>query len=491
MVVDVDSDAGPTVLEIAAEIRREFLSRRMTEGDGQAPPGATQPGEKWAFKTEGARKSMADLDSSLAEASARAEKNRKELGSYLESLKSRTFDAEEREELLVSMPTDFDDVVDLNTQLATTRRQTRQAKAEASQAGWAVAKSSPPAPPEAEERLKLPSFLEKYFFEDKAAEQIPHLRLKREEERVLAGGAPVPEVETELQKVANQIARLDALLLKREAVAKARLQASQVSLDATKDRLQKESESAEMEKIEFLRKLKEKGLMRSASHSQVGSTRGSEPSSALQSARGSVCSEAPSALSVIVPEGPADWSGWSSTADEAAFGGPQEPATAPATPSGSGHEEEADTNTFMTATTARLGPVGPAPKPRPKRPAQSLALARLPPVAEEELREPMPGATLDETQAAEPELEEDPYAARPDGPGGPLAHRRAAAAAGAGAGLGREVHPIPPDALRRCGLGGRLEGLLEGFKGFEGLHLVDQVQQGRGLARRCLPEGLR
>merc|ERR1711971_797549 len=82
-----------------------------------------------------------DLEHVLSQASSRTHALQSELKSYLEKLRSQTFAAEGRaekltreeearqaddthdKELLVSMPADFEDVVDMNARLSKARRQ--------------------------------------------------------------------------------------------------------------------------------------------------------------------------------------------------------------------------------------------------------------------------------------------------------------------------------------------------------------------------------
>eukprot|EP00930_Biecheleria_cincta_P042769 TRINITY_DN29428_c0_g3_i1.p1 TRINITY_DN29428_c0_g3~~TRINITY_DN29428_c0_g3_i1.p1 ORF type:complete len:1288 (+),score=336.76 TRINITY_DN29428_c0_g3_i1:47-3910(+) len=392
-------------LELAQQIRRDFLSRQVMREDkddeddpGDAVPEggqaeARQPeattADSWVFRTDDARRSMANLEASLAKAKERADRDRLELGGYLDGLRSKTFQVEadasantaEEEELLVSMPPDFEDVVDINASLAAADRRSRgRAKKEeesrtSAQPGATASTSSTARSARGssseKDGFRMPSFLEKYFLEDKA-EQLPIVRLQQEEDRV----ANAPREMSELERGLRQIAKLDSLLSSREAVGAAKLKAARQELDVTKERLRRESESSEQEKIEVLRQLKEKGMLRSSAPScaSVGSSRApSEPShSVLNSARGSTTSLVPA-----MPTSPAnggssvDWSGWACSVVEA------EPAPRDAAlqllqrqpPQDAGatadrqdkaeEEEELDTGTFsLTSERANLGSLG-------------------------------------------------------------------------------------------------------------------------------------
>jgi hypothetical protein len=94
--------------------------------------------------------------------------------------------------------------------------------------------------------LRIPAFLQKYFSEEKALEQLPHKRLEKEE--LEAERVRLPDEETELQKNLRQIARLDSMLLKREAAGTAQLQSAMVELEAARASLAKEAAQTKAEK---------------------------------------------------------------------------------------------------------------------------------------------------------------------------------------------------------------------------------------------------
>jgi hypothetical protein len=409
---DADDSENATedssVAEMALQIRRDLLERRIlgtseepavhkedgieaasTEAKGQIKTSeSTNAGTAWVPRTDDARSAIEGTDKTLMEAFVKAEARRKELTSFMEDLRKRTFedptglgaaDTASREtgssghgsknkELLVSLPADFEDLVDLNAQLSGQRRekaaQRKRAAAAASNAkasdkqASASAKASArsrsmpqlgrgisteagkpavkdvqdegqEAATEAGERLRVPAFLEKYFREDKALEQLPHKRLEKEEEE--AERVRLPDEESDLQQCLRQIGRLDGLLLKREAAGSARLQASKLDLDAAKEKLSREADNINEQKIQVLQRLKERGLV-SAASSAARSGRSSrsecstvEPSGTPTSSRSLATTdggELPSSRSRAtnfvrqVEEAPAisDWSGWTSTA---------------------------------------------------------------------------------------------------------------------------------------------------------------------------------
>ncbi|CAE7253743.1 unnamed protein product [Symbiodinium microadriaticum] len=257
-IEDVPPDAASDdMLAAAAQIRRDWLARQLMDDneESEAPQEDEQDSGRWHLRTEDGRRSLGELEESLAKAKQRAERGRRELAGYLETLRSKTFQADETdamkdEELLVSLPVDFEDVVDINTSLTAERRKSRHRGPGASRDKGAT----PPGNTKGlSEDFKLPAFLEKYFFEEKAVEELPIVRLQVEE----AAG------ESAVDKIARQIARLDTLLARREADGMARLKASKAEVEATKERLKRESEKSEAEKIELLQQLKERGFLRS------------------------------------------------------------------------------------------------------------------------------------------------------------------------------------------------------------------------------------
>jgi len=315
-------------LDIAAQIRRDLLSRQLLEEEGEAEQEMEEKFQKRALTTDDAKRSMGELEDSLAKAYQRGERDRLELGSYLEALRSRTFQAPvedsafltgPEEEPLISMPDDFDDVVDINASMAAAeRRRGRPTSAEGSQHPTPEADKTSVPESNSATSLRLPSFLEKYFDEDKAAQELPIVKMQLEEAR----GVKTKDKETELDKGLRQIERLDVLLATREASGIARIKASKVELDAAKERLRQDGEKGEQEKYDLLRKLKEKGMLRSSAPSCATSRAPSEPShsvvqsasqSRLNSARGSTTSLVATTPTPVSPAGEAklvDWSGW-------------------------------------------------------------------------------------------------------------------------------------------------------------------------------------
>ncbi|CAK0837282.1 unnamed protein product, partial [Prorocentrum cordatum] len=375
-------DDDSEVAELARQIRRDMLARRLAEEEGDAPPEpdasgapaadpAGHPG-RWALRTEEARRSLAALQAGLDEASARAEEQRRQLGEYVSELRSRPFAAEEappaeqsppapgatptappaaagepaeggeapqpEEERLVSMPADFDDVVDLNAHHAAQRRRHQSRGGPAGAAGALQVAEAAEAGSSA--TLNLPSFLEKYFFEEQAVEQLPHMRLRHEEEKQKGG------TDSALERGLRQIARLDGLLAKREADAQARLEVAKVDFGAACERLQRQREDVERDKIEKLRRLKERGLIPSRGASRATSAQASEAGSPA-SRRG---------LQVAVPapggEPAADpmWSSWTCSGAPAEAPASAEPSrgggSAGAGGADEGGVEEPDTSTF-------------------------------------------------------------------------------------------------------------------------------------------------
>ncbi|CAE7685352.1 unnamed protein product [Symbiodinium sp. CCMP2456] len=241
-IEDVRPDAASDdMLAAAAQIRRDWLARQLMDDNevseaSQEEQASAAVAVQWGTvmqepgRTEDGRRSLGELEKSLAKAKQRAERGRRELAGYLETLRSKTFQADEAdnmkdEELLVSLPVDFEDVVDINASLTAERRKSRHREPGppdwkhfqvlspiATQRLLAVATSGE----EHLETTELPAFLEKYFFEEKAVEELPIVRLQVEE----AAG------ESAVDKIARQIARLDTLLARREADGMARLKAS-------------------------------------------------------------------------------------------------------------------------------------------------------------------------------------------------------------------------------------------------------------------------
>jgi hypothetical protein len=468
------------VAELATQIHRDLLVRRLldngepVEEEGNGTSAASQEqddlsgrsdtsastGSRWVPRTADARTAIDDSEKAVKEAAARAEANRRELGAFLEELRSRTFEAPdlpekasgsrvggkdtlrpEEPERLVSLPVDFDDMVDLNAQLSNQRRSsTTQRRSSAGSSGPTAPRSSIKRRSDAKdsaaeeeaaaarERLHIPSFLQKYFDEEKALEQLPHKRLEKDEtekERVR-----LPDEEDELQRNLRQIAKLDGLLVRREASAQARLQAAKIDLEAARDRLRVEADKSQEEKIEFLRQLKDSGLIGGGSAS-VSSRRtskcstiepytansGSLSSRSLATTDGGELSIASSrggpTVSHVEESSPVAWSGWTSTAapnttedvDEGGQGSLQLLPTSsfveeqPATPT---NVTDSDTFTFnLTSTTASFAQAQPSNER--KRPPSGL-----PPVAEDERGESNDTDLMLEDHVAD--IVDDPYA---------------------------------------------------------------------------------
>lgn len=442
-------------LELAQQIRRDFLSRQVMEeeradeeepADAEAKQQEAMTADSWVFRTDDARRSMAELEASLSKAKERSDRDRLELGGYLNGLRSKTFQVEtddsanaaEEEELLVSMPPDFEDVVDINASLAVADRRSRargrkqdesgagEHPPSASAASGSTARSrggsSGNAPSEKAGGFRMPSFLEKYFLEDKA-DQLPIVRLQQEEDRAVNA----PKEMSELERGLRQIAKLDTLLCSREAVGAAKLKVARQELDATKERLHRESESSEQEKFQVLRQLKEKGMLRSSAPScaSVGSSRApSEPShSALNSARGSTTSLVPAAMPPSPSSGGVDWSGWASSAAEAEpapraaalqllQGEPPQGATA-AQQNKAEEDDEPDTGTFsLTSERANLGSLGSLGAKTGSRPMPTKLLE--PVIESEDTIAATAEEDLDSEDGEEIELEAPPLALQDD-----------------------------------------------------------------------------
>jgi len=381
--------SGAEVLDLATQLRRDLLAFRLSEGtdeagDASAAAGgggggggtanAAGPDQRWLLRTPDAQKSFEDMERSLAKANQRTESSRRELSQYLDELQARTFrpppaepGAEAAsEEPLVSIPADFDDVVDLNAQIAGSHRRALPAPGDASGSGGGASVG-----------FKLPSFLEKYFLEDKAVEQLPHRQLQDKEEKAKGGE------ETELQRGLRQIARLDGLLAKREAAGNARVKAAKVEFEAAKDRIQRHEDDLRQQKIATLQKLKEKGLMKSNSSAPRDKSSASTSASSAASGRSGAAENHTKLAVVELPRSPmaagaiVEWSGWTSTADPeeisapASLEAPDEPPTPARGPAE--HPDEPDTGTFLL--TSMTGHLGDLAAPRRQQAARAAAEA--------------------------------------------------------------------------------------------------------------------
>jgi len=366
--------ATSDILDVAMQIRRDLLAFRISSeyqateaGDGEGirnNNSSTNGGSgddansfnemRSILRTPDGCKSLRDMENSLAQAGQRAEARRRELGSYLVDLQSRTFappDAADEEPLVV-LPGDFDDAVDMNTQHATLQRRQGAWSGKQGRGGGAggsgglgrrgvssgldlgmaencmtehggssSSTSSAGGGGGSGGGFQLPDFLDKYFDDDKAAEQLPHKQLEDMEVKA-KGGA-----ESELQKALRQVAKLDGLLAKREALGAARVQAAHQEFEQHKAKLQREAEMTEDTKRLVLQRLKQRGLL----HGSAGSSRASSKSTSLVSSTrasitdGGSCTTRPSRLEASVtmvalattsaPRAAlADWSGWTSTA---------------------------------------------------------------------------------------------------------------------------------------------------------------------------------
>jgi hypothetical protein len=257
---------------------------------------------------------------------------------------------------------------------------------------------------QAKQRLHIPDFLQKYFNEDKAIAELPHKRLEkeeREEERVR-----LPEEESELQRNLRQIARLDGLLLRREAAGTARLQAAKVDLEAARDKFGKEAEKTQAEKIEILQRLKDRGLMSgttsvasrrstkshcseistiepsgtpgisgSCSSRSLATTEGGElPSSRTRGLHSSLIVQHLEEVELVST----DWSAWTSTApgdSEAAMLTPSGDQRVPAT-----NITDSDTSTFELTS----GTVSPSKQPTSSAGINAARKAAVLPTVEED-----------------------------------------------------------------------------------------------------------
>eukprot|EP00435_Cladocopium_sp_Y103_P000101 s905_g1.t1 len=84
-------------------------------------------------------------------------------------------------ELLVSLPPDFDDVVDINASLTSAERRRSKPRNSISSEGGSGAEGRAGGAPELAEGFRLPTFLEKYFYDEKAVE-IPIVQMQHEEQ---------------------------------------------------------------------------------------------------------------------------------------------------------------------------------------------------------------------------------------------------------------------------------------------------------------------
>lgn len=421
---EVDSGGGNTsVLEIAAQIRRDLLACHLSEEapEDAVPEDAEQVSSpRWAPKTEDARKSMKDLEQSLAKATERSDDSRQQLAQYLDDLHAKMFVEDPSSsstappEPLVYMPEDFEDLCDLNAQLAVSRR------------------GRPPS--KDAEQLQLyqgPSCMEKYFLDniDKRRRAVQMLE-------DLATEEPTAKEAGDLDRGLDQIARLDNLMAVREAEANTRLQKAKRELEKFKERLRREEEVEEKEKLEKLRKLKEKGLIRSRTQtgllaadraatkdpsagraSVAGSTR---PQSMLGAATSVSSALVAQEQQLSLPEESAQpicWGGWFSSDPSALAvedaGGPQiaappvpaTPSTAEALPYAEDPAEPDATTFALTSTTAFLAGLGQEAKP---------AATSGPPSAEPVKAWALEPVAEDEDEAPALALEDDVYAGEPD-----------------------------------------------------------------------------
>lgn len=340
-----EEDEGAPELEedLAAQIRRDWLAKRILEGlseppskqdgtwqNGGAPEGPTEHAEpssgspRFQLKTPEARKSLQDLEHDLKQKSAVAARQRDELNGYVDALRKRTFASQpdsddegtaggtSKEEPLVLLPREFDEIVDMNAQISASRRASTKKSQGRGSMPRGQARGALPNADEGTGQLKLPGFLEKYFNDDIAAQQIPLLQL---EDRL----APQKTTKKELDGMAKElqkIARLDGLLAKCEAEGSARVRAAQIDLDMTRERIRRESLDAQEEKVRMLERLKERGLLRKSNNtSRAPSGRNTAAPSTICSARSSVAgSSASSVLAIPTEPDFMDWSGWTSTA---------------------------------------------------------------------------------------------------------------------------------------------------------------------------------
>mmetsp|Transcript_113688 Transcript_113688/g.196413 ORF Transcript_113688/g.196413 Transcript_113688/m.196413 type:complete len:1298 (-) Transcript_113688:81-3974(-) len=465
LAAEAEAIGDSSVAEMAAQIRRDQLERLLlgaaADGLPSAPSqtaaehsqrraedigvGATaggasgSTGTPWVPRTADARTVLEETEKGLAEASARHEARKHELSSFLDDLRRRVFEAprpepspsaggrqlaghgaaleEEEEERLVSLPADFDDLVDLNAQLSHQRRgsaSAEQQEAAAIASGSAAADGPPASSAAAEraerlageraaERLRLPEFLEKRIA-DEAREQDPRSRPGKEtagkHAHNTSADMALPEGTWggELADTMLQINRLDSMLLKREAAGAERVRMAQREVELTRERLKQEEEEIQREKIAVLQRLKERGLMKSGGRGHIpgAASRKSSaqsstlvPSSAGRASASSALARAPSsaststsassmqrlavAASLAVEQyedagAPAlmDWSGWTTTVvasgqadDDTGSAGMQlVPAPAPPAPSGAeaagAAATDADTSTFQLTSTTTM-----------------------------------------------------------------------------------------------------------------------------------------
>lgn len=133
----------------------------------------------------------------------------------------------------------------------------------------------------------------------------------------------------------------------------ARLKASKAEVEATKERLKRESEKSEAEKIELLQQLKERGFLRS------NTSRATSAASSVQPSRGSSLAPSGAATpsSEALPEQVMiDWSVWESSAETDAPSAIQSIASCTsASPRERVRQDELDTSTFsLTSEMADL-----------------------------------------------------------------------------------------------------------------------------------------
>lgn len=500
-----DGVLDSSVTEMAAQIRRERLIRSILDlpeprDDAEGPsaeaterspedgpedagrvPSSPSRGKPWVPQTEEARSALSGMDKTLEEAFAKGEAQRQELGGFLEQLRRRTFEdpddvdstsvgrasaghasegggsqsSKKRMEMLVSIPADFDDLVDLNAQESVRRRELAaqrkraaaiQAKAPVSRAGVVAPKVTAAARvdtglggarghsdakenvaesnTEVTDTLKLPSFLQKYFSEEKALEQLPHKRLELEDKE--AEKIRMPDEETDLQRMLRQITRLDGLLLKQEAEGTAKIQAAQVELESARNSLAKEADRINSEKMNILQKIKERAMnggASSVSSKRSGKTQSTSitPSatpgvSTSCSSRSLVTPDSGSRCSVLatpVEEESAGvvWDGWSSTDVGVAPPAATTPTSARAQPATNATDE--DTSTFDLTSGGALGSREKKPTPFQEFMSKKQAGAGLATVDECETQDAVPGVEESEKLALEEHgaaVPDDPYA---------------------------------------------------------------------------------
>lgn len=344
-VVQSTEEEDSEVPEFETEMRRELLACHLMgrqeeastvaiaeTGDHEAGiQGLRAVGdvEHWAVASSMAQKTLEDVELSLIEAAKRAEMQRFELNNFLKELQARTFkvnlDSTEltektadvprvKEESLVSLPPDFDDIVDLNVQFAVSKRR-QQRQGNSCKIDSSNCSKSRCCTKGADNNLETdglipPSFLQKYFSEGMAIEELPHLQ---SEAKIEKWGEQTRTDEAELLQNMRQIARLDDILAACETAGKARVQAGLAELEATKARLKKDKEQQQKSKFAVLQAIKDL-RQQNAFPSKCSSLHGQ---SAVASAKRStsIISSSATVLSVSKPGMElVDWSAWSSTA---------------------------------------------------------------------------------------------------------------------------------------------------------------------------------